>query len=67
MISRQTSQPSLPWERDGKWYYTYYTLAGPEERGPFTDRETAREQSSIAVRIHEANGYTDGDVTAVID
>jgi hypothetical protein len=65
-MKQKTPQPSLPWERDSKWYYTYYTLAGPEERGPFPSREIAHEQSSIALRIHEANGYTDGDVTAVI-
>jgi hypothetical protein len=59
-MNKTTQQPSLPWERDGKWYFTYYYLSGPKEIGPYEDQETARQESWRAVRLHQANGYTDG-------
>ena len=65
-MTTRTQQPSLPYVRDGNWFFTYYKLAGPEEIGPYQDESTAKQAFNAALRVHEANGYTDGPITSVI-
>jgi hypothetical protein len=62
MATKTTSQPTFPYERDGKWYFTYFTLSGPKEWGPYADETIAQIESSKVARIHQANGFTDGEV-----
>lgn len=66
-MEAKTQQPSPPYEREGKWFITYYKLAGPVELGPYENEAVAYEAFITALRIHEANGYTDGPVNSVID
>jgi hypothetical protein len=64
-MNKTTPQPSPPLERDGKWFFTYYFLAGPKEIGPFADEAAARQEFGRAIRLHEANGYTDGTISII--
>lgn len=57
-----TQQPSRPFKKENKWFFTYFTLNGPRDYGPYPDEETANNESIKALRLHEANGYTDGDL-----
>ncbi len=57
-----TPQPSMPFEEGGEWFFTFYTLKGPRKIGPYPDEQSALNESNKAVRLHAANGYTDGDV-----
>lgn len=66
-MATQTPQPTPPYERDGKWWFTYYKLAGPEELGPYHTEAAAHQDFITALRIHEANGYTDGPINSVIN
>jgi hypothetical protein len=64
-MKQTTPQPSRPFERDSKWYFTYYMVKGPVEYGPYPDEASAEADFVKALRIHEANGYTDGDVSVI--
>ena len=57
-----TPQPSPPFEKENGWFFTYYMLSGPVDYGPYPDEETANCEFIKGLRIHEANGYTDGDI-----
>lgn len=59
-----TNQPT-PLKREGDWFFTYYMLSGPVDYGPYPDEETAEQGFIKALRIHEANGYTDGDIVVI--
>lgn len=66
MTAKMTRQPTPPINRDGKWYFTYYTLKGPRELGPYDDEETVKTDFIKVLRIHQANGHTDG-IIGIID
>jgi hypothetical protein len=66
-MATHTPQPSPPHERDGKWFFTYHKLTGPEEIGPYDNEAAALKDFEVALRIHAANGYTDGPINSVIN
>jgi hypothetical protein len=65
-MTTKTPQPSPPYMRDGKWFFTFYKVLGPEDIGPYEDEIAAKQVFITALRVHEANGYTDGPITSVI-
>jgi hypothetical protein len=61
-MALQTPQPRQPFERDGKWYFVRYTLKGSQEMGHYEDEVDAKADFLKTLRIHEANGYSDGEI-----
>jgi hypothetical protein len=62
MSVQSTPQPTPPYQQDGKWFFTHYTLKGEQKIGPYENEAIAKIDFIKALRIHEANGYTDGNV-----
>jgi hypothetical protein len=64
-MKKTTPQPGKPYQDGDDWYFTYHTLNGDKKMGPYKSLELAQNEFVKALRLHEANGYSDGDISVI--